>query len=529
MYSVFIVDDEVVVRDGLRSGIPWGQSGFSLAGEAADGEMALAILKDVKPDILVTDIKMPFMDGLSLAKIVKQTQPWVKIVILSGFDQFQFAREAISIGVEEYILKPVSAADMLTVLGKVAARIDEEKRNLNDLASLKQQVLSTADALAERWLGDLVTGAIDPAEALVEARDRGIDLIARHYAAVVTELSVPDDDFKELAKARRSITAHAALRGDAIHFAQGGERVVCLVKGDNPAALEESAYALAQGLKFEVERDTRCLASVGIGSAAERVAGISRSYGEALRALKFLKASGRRAILGIGDMQTMDDADLQKIWSDPVANKLRCAARADIDCLVDEYSNMRGKNEGKASFVGYYILYDLHVAAARVLSELGMTPAETFPESSQARLSEIAASGELFAAEVRKIIAEVINYREAAGESRYREVIQRAKRYIDENYATPDLSLHTVADSVHLSPNRLSTIFSQESGESFIDYLTCIRIEKAKKLLLNTSMKSVDISWKVGFNDPHYFSFIFKKHTGLSPREFRTEKNVTSR
>ena len=123
MYSVFVVEDEIVTREGIRNNIPWDNTPFTLVGEAPDGEMALHALREIKPDILITDIKMPFMDGLALSRIVKEDQPWIKIIILSGHDEFHYAREAISIGVEEYLLKPVSSTDMLNSLEKVAARL----------------------------------------------------------------------------------------------------------------------------------------------------------------------------------------------------------------------------------------------------------------------------------------------------------------------------------------------------------------------------------------------------------------------
>src|SRR5574344_2020575 len=142
MYSVFIVDDEVIVREGLRSSIDWEHSGFSFAGEAGDGEIALSMIQDIKPDILITDIKMPFMDGLELARLVKKIQPWIRIIILSGHDEFEYAKKAISIGVEEYILKPFSSEDLLSSLTKVAQKIDAEKIQLDDLKHLKMQLES---------------------------------------------------------------------------------------------------------------------------------------------------------------------------------------------------------------------------------------------------------------------------------------------------------------------------------------------------------------------------------------------------
>jgi two-component system response regulator YesN len=527
MYSVFLVEDEVVVREGIRVSIPWESTNYALVGEAPDGEMALSILKDVKPDILVTDIKMPFMDGLALSRLVKKAQPWIKIIILSGHDEFQYAREAISIGVEEYLLKPVSAADMLKALDKVAQGIEEEKRKLDSLESLKRQALSTADVLRERWLGSLVTGEVDTADAIEKARGHGIDLISRHYAVMIADFSIDGDDFRELAKANHTALAYAAQVPETIAFSPGGDRVVLIVKGPTPEAIEDATYALAQGLQYETERNSKCSIAVGIGSAVERVGGIPRSYAEAVRSIKFLASTGRRGIMGINDIHAISEADLMRLGNDPVADKLRYTSRGDVECLVEQYAAMIGDNPAKSGFIGYYLLYDIIVAASAIIRELGGDLRAVFPEPlQQDKLAEIAGSQELFVAETRRIVSAVVECREASGEGRYGGMVLKAKRYIDENFAKPGISLHSVASFVNVSPNHFSTVFSQESGESFIEYLTCVRIDRAKRLLVSTQMKSADIAYEVGFNDPHYFSFIFKKNTGMTPRDFRAEKNA---
>ena len=527
MYSVFLVEDEVVVREGIRVSIPWESTNYALVGEAPDGEMALSILKDVKPDILVTDIRMPFMDGLALARLVKKAQPWIKIIILSGHDEFQYAREAISIGVEEYLLKPVSAADMLKALDKVAQGIEEEKRKLDSIESLKQQALSTADVLRERWLGNLVTGEVDTADAIEKARAHGIDLISRHYAVMIADFSIDGDDFRELAKANHTVLAYAAHAAETIAFSPGGDRVVLIVKGPTPEAIEDAVYALAQGLQYETGRNSRCSIAVGIGSAVERVGGIPRSYAEAVRSIKFLSATGRSGIMGINDIHAINESDLMRLGSDPVADKLRYTSRGDVECLVEQYSAMIGDNPAKSGFIGYYLLYDIIVAASAIIRELGGDLRAVFPVPlQQDKLAEIAGSQERFAAETRRIVTAVVECREASGEGRYGGMVLKAKRYIDENFAKPGISLHSVASFVNVSPNHFSTVFSQESGESFIEYLTCVRIDRAKRLLISTQMKSADIAYEVGFNDPHYFSFIFKKNTGMTPRDFRAEKNA---
>jgi two-component system response regulator YesN len=190
---------------------------------------------------------------------------------------------------------------------------------------------------------------------------------------------------------------------------------------------------------------------------------------------------------------------------------------------------MIGDNPAKGGFIGYYILYDIIVAASVIISELGGDVHSVFPASMQQdHLAEIAGSREKFTAEVRRIITAVVDCRESTGHSRYSSMILKAKKYIDENFAKPEISLHLVSSYVNVSPNHFSTVFAQEAGESFIEYLTNVRIERAKYLLLNSDMKSGDICFDAGFSDPHYFSFIFKKHTGVPPREFRSKKNVHS-
>ena len=143
MYSVFIVDDEVIVREGIRSKIDWDNTQFSFAGEAADGEIALSMIQDIKPDILITDIKMPFMDGLELSRMVKKLQPWVRIIILSGHDEFEYAKKAISIGVEDYILKPFTSENLLSSLNKIATALDKQKQQFTDISRMKSELESS--------------------------------------------------------------------------------------------------------------------------------------------------------------------------------------------------------------------------------------------------------------------------------------------------------------------------------------------------------------------------------------------------
>lgn len=527
MYKVFLVEDEIVVREGIRNRIKWERTPYVLAGEAPDGEMALSMMKDIKPDILITDIKMPFMDGLALSRIIKKILPWIKIIILSGHDEFLYAREAISIGVEEYLLKPVSASDLLTSLNKVSGIIEQEKINLTSIENLKMQVQSSSDIIKERWLFDLVTGIVNTGDAIEKAREMGIDLIAHSYLVAIIELTTSADNYSELITVRLEVNVLIEKQHDVICFSQSRDTLILLLKNTGQESLEENAYTMGQAIKYEVERKSSCLVSIGIGSMVERIGAISHSYADARKILKYLGKTGQKLIIGINDLQSFTEMDFLKLDGDPIAESLKYARRIDIDDIIGQYIDLIGDKPIQATLIGYYLLCDIIVAASKIIEELGGRIYDVIPFlSEKARLTEIVSSREKFCSEVRLILEMVIEYRESKIPGKYYSMIQKAKQYIDNHFSDQDISLHSVASIVNISPNHFSTVFSQETGETFIEYLTQVRITRSKKLLLTTSMKSSDITYEAGFGDPHYFSFIFKKNTGLSPREFRSECEI---
>jgi two-component system response regulator YesN len=541
MYKVFLVEDEIVVREGIRNSIPWNKTPYTLAGEAPDGEMALSIIMDLKPDILITDIKMPFMDGLTLCRIVKKTLPWIKIIILSGHDEFEYARKAISIGVEEYLLKPISSQDMIAVLDKIAARIDEEKEKLLSIEHLKKQVQSHTDVLRERWLLDFVHGRIPPGETIEQARELGIDLIARSYIVAAVGIVLPPE--KPAGEHTRLLSVKAIIKSitenysNVLLFPADEKKYVMLIRENSPPgantggakkaeeSMEESVYSIAQGIKYEVERNTEYKIAVGIGPVVERPGEISRSFYHAdtliarQAALGLARIAEERNVAGEGNF---DQTGLLNIEADPLVARLKYASGKDVDSLIAGYADLLGEKSGEDQMLEYYIFGDIIVGASKIIEELGGDIKQIIPFSlQQHEIREIISSREMFYEKIRALFYAVIEFRESRTEGRYQSVILKTKDYIARNYGDQDVSLHTVASHVGISPNHLSTVFSQETGENFIEYLTKVRIERAKHLLSATNMKNADIAFETGFSDPHYFSFLFKKHTGLSPREWK--------
>ena len=535
MYKVFLVEDEIIVREGIRNSIPWENTNYTLAGEAPDGEMALAMIQDIKPDILITDIRMPFIDGLSLSRIVKKTQPWIKIVILSGHDEFEYAREALSLGVEEYLLKPVSSQDMLKTLDKIAGRIDEEKEKLLNIENLKAQVRSSSDILRDKWLSDFMNGRIPAAKAIEQGREFNLDLLARSWIAAVIMI-VPGGKGEQLEPLKKMLQAIMEQYPGSIWFAEHEKRFVLLVKEapaegapEKASSLVESVYAIAQAFKYEAERNTGWKIMVGIGSLAERIGEVPKSYQTALKIAEYGVAHGLAQIddtmlfSSIGE-EMFDPSEFSDINVDIFLTRLRYAAKKDIDAIIKEYTKILESNFDEMS--AYFIFGEIIMASAKIVEGLGGSLKEIVPFSlEKSMIRSLVDSRNVFIEKLKALLSAVIEFRDSHTGGRYRDVIVKAREYIDSNFASGDISLYSTASYVGISPNHLSTVFAQGTGENFIDYLTRMRLEKAKNLLQNTAMKSADVAFETGFNDPHYFSYIFKKNTGLSPREYRLSQS----
>ena len=529
MYSVFLVEDEIVTREGIRNSIPWKSTPYTLVGEAPDGEIALPALRDIKPDILITDIKMPFMDGLALARIIKRDQPWIKIIILSGHDEFEYAKQAISIGVEEYLLKPISAQEMLESLEKVSREIEKEKVRLTSIENLKRQVKSSEEIMRDKLLCELVTGQIETVNAIETTRSFGIDLVAAGYVIIIVEIFTTGNDYTQFALVKEIIGNMVKGRDDFLLFTQSIEKLIILAKNISDDSLDEIIYTLAQGIKFEAERNTACSLAIGIGSVVEHIEELIQSYADADKAIRYMRLTGKKNIISAGDMKWNKANDSLPEERDHITGRIQAAGPEDIPVIISQYLEIIGeKSVANVNSSYYAIAYsDIIDSVCCLIEDLLGKPQDVVPEVfDRNHIAEASSSRARFTESARNVIEKWIDFRDSQIHTKHHLQIREAKNYIDEQFSLPDLSLNDVASHVNVSPNHFSTIFSQETGTTFIEYLTSVRIGKAKELLLKNHMKCADIAFEVGYNDPHYFSFIFKKNIGMSPREFRLSQSA---
>lgn len=406
MIKVFLVDDEIVIREGIRVSFPWNDTEYVLVGEAPDGEMALPMIRDLQPDILITDIRMPFMDGMELCRAVRSQMPWTGVIILSGYDEFEYARQAIQLGVKEYILKPVAAGELKQALDRVTETMRAERRE----RAMRSQN-SDESFVRERLLGTLYqedTRAEDIRGVVEQLRGMRVNISASCYAVI-------DAAFSPIAEGFRTLNEMAEASGGIMHVSacRTGGRV--LVLGDNETDTEERTYAFGASIASELERNGCEGIRISIGEIVD-------SPEEIFRSLK--SARHIRHVLG-------------------------------------------GEKADSPRIVG----------------------ARDFSETSGDRGAAVTAA--------------------------------RAKMYLAEHFTDGNLMLQDVAAAVGMSNSRFSTVFAQESGKTFTEYLTSLRLDKARELLQTTDMRSSQIAFEVGYNDSHYFSYLFKKNLGITPGEYR--------
>ncbi|MBO7420873.1 MAG: response regulator [Spirochaetaceae bacterium] len=533
MYSVFAVDDEPIVLEGIRSKIDWEGSSFTFAGEATDGEIALSMIHELKPDILITDIKMPFMDGLQLAEAIKRTQPWIKIIILSGHDEFDYAKKAISIGIEEYLLKPFTPEELLASLKKAALEIDKERKQLSDISKLKEELKSSTALIKKEFLNNLVHGAADTNTVMQKCGELGISLISRYYKVLISRIESRSGNTQNQQEACSLLNSYSEAINQAVSFFHHSNLLVCIFKGSTQAELDDNAFRAAETIGHIVTKNADCTVLTAIGKTVEHLSQLKISYEDAKQILEIENKDSQNRIISSDDLDepagtntdsstASSSTQLDLKENDPLVDRLKYAGKNDISAIIEESMTLIRSNQKQFSVFASYLLVDLIFAVSKLVEKLGGNIKELYPEILQRSFIDEGIKNESdFRNKVSQVLTFALEYRDSKITGKYGDVILKAKRFIEENYADQNTTLSSVAQAVCLSPNHFSTIFSQECKTTFIEYLTNVRIENAKRLMRETDMKGYDIAYECGFSDPHYFSYIFKKNTGLSPREYK--------
>lgn len=523
-YKIFLVEDEIVVREGIRDNIDWAAIGFEFCGEAPDGEMALPLIEEAKPDVLITDIKMPFMDGLRLSKIVREHMPWVKIIILSGHDEFEFAQAALKIGVTEYLLKPVSSADILDVLKKVVVSLNQEKSERENLKQLMSQVAHNLPFQREQFLLRLVMGGISSGEAIEQGQQLGLNLIAQYYLVLLVKIELCDDnqpfDYYEYQRIEKMLTNLVANTPDILHTKKDMEDLVLILKGEDREQLQQEGIFWSELINKEKGNDTACHLVIEMGSPQQRLSDIHRSFAEALVRVK----NQTRQLTSRTPRVEEEQIELKKIDHEAFENYLKFGDLNAFDSFFETHLRPICESALQSELVMHYLFLEVILTIAQFASDLGDGDHSIAPEIQEIEgiLQQIK-TFEQIRSELRKMVAGALIFRNNKVNHQRVIIIQQARAYVEENFNDPGLQMNQVAYKFNLSPTHFSTVFSQEIGATFRDYLNNLRINYAKELLRTTNIKCAEVAYRCGYNDPHYFSAFFKKKTGFTPQQFRDQ------
>ena len=542
MIKVFLVEDEYAIREGIKKSVNWEANGYTLVGEAGDGEMAFPKIVKARPDILITDIRMPFMDGLELSRLVKKEIPNIKIVVLSGYDDFNYAKQAISIGVEEYILKPVSGENLLTELGKIADAINVERQD--ELAKDKylRDMEEIRTLAKQKFIHDMIDGKLSMQESLEQGRELGIDITAAYYSIVLfqafpkNKAGVPaEEEFDVAEYSGVSEEIYSRIRETVSEspnvylYEQVGDVLCFLEKSDSLNDMNQNTQKGIDIIKEIMSTKSDWIYFISIGKPVERIRDVNSSYRDASKRFAerymldesfiFYGENGNSNVLDIGGI------DIKMVSQKTIFHFLRNGTLVEIDDLVSEYFSSLGEEAMESRLFCQYVLMEALISGMAFLDSMNVSR-----EKAASILGELSDpvrfvdSVDKAKDYITRILKVLIEYRNQVSDKKYTEIIDKAREFIKAQYKNDEMSLQTVASYVNVSSNHFSAIFRKETGETFIDYLTKVRMDNAKDLLTCTSMKTSEIGFEVGYKDPHYFSYIFKKTIGMSPKEYRRMK-----
>ncbi len=529
MIKVFLVEDEYVIREGIKNDIDWEANGYQFCGEAGDGELAYPMIQKEKPDIVLTDIRMPFMDGLALSRLIRETMPETEIMILTGHEEFDYAREGISLGVAEYLLKPISADELLRSLNGVRDRILEKRRE-KEIRERYQKEMAAEDRQGRReFFRHLISGGRTVAELYDEARRLQIDISAIWYDVVLLSVKsnrqTPEEYSDPVLLAEEKIR-EKIRPGKVILFDRNLEGYAMLFKDETKEGLLEFQETFLEEIRTELDQCPGICYFAGVGGPVNRLMELPSSYENASRifANRFF-IDGSHILYRLPQAQERKEEAFNLLTVDPkglqrsrIEKFLRVGEPGDTVYFVEEFLHNLGMDAMDSKMFRQYILMDAYFCVAEFVQDLQQdrTQIETFDLNSEAMQGAEETKRYLI-----RIIDQALECRRRTSGDRYSGVVQQVADYIAENYGDEELSLNRVASHVNFSPNHLSMIFSQQTGSTFIKYLTDYRMEKAKELLRCTNKKTSMIGAEVGYKDSHYFSFLFKKTQGMTPTMYR--------
>ncbi len=530
MYRLLIVDDEAEIIDGLKTIIDWESYGITLCGSADNGATAFEYMKELSPDIVIMDIRMPVLDGIGLLKKIAENAIPVKSIILSGYDDFNYAQKAMDLNATGYLLKPCRPKDILDAVLKVKALLDDERQKESLLHSYKQQFLENQPILREKFLREVLygkTGDFIKAKSKIHLYDIGLPF--EHLQTVLLRIDNMDAlyethgglDVEALKIAAAELSRKAFT--DVYHHEvfQNGDDIVILLSFSQQPERGDTIVRCLDTLRSQVQESLGITATLGVGNPVVGIESLWLSYKEAVSAAEAKFFLGDNRVIVFSDITLASEQPGSYPRSEEIAiiNCLNTGNTAHMAEKVDSfYKSLQSRGSQSKQYLQratfallgriYQFCMDNHIDTTDIMGE-------------ELKLFESVQKCETHMAlqeKINLILSTILG--KAAEREKTGKLIKSAIDYIFRYYAE-DISLDAVAKHVFISPGYLSQLFKLEVGINFLDFLNQYRIQKSKELLEKTFLKNYEIAQLVGFNDEKYYSQVFKRYIGLTPSQYR--------
>ncbi|MCI1208491.1 MAG: response regulator [Treponema sp.] len=526
MYSILLVDDESPVRHMIRASIVWEDYGFFVIDEAENGLEALELIQEKNPDVVITDIKMPYMDGIALIRELRKTHPTTTVIILSGYDEFSYAQNAVQLGVSYYALKPLSKDDFIDLLKKIKTHLDEKIENLTNRKKLEEVYNNAIPNLMQQLLAELYTGHTDG--VMGKAASYNLPCDQDFYMTAVIETS-GDDATLDLATVDQILDSYPAYEKFFFHTIFKNNNILTFyhkVKKDRQ--LEESLFIKStlnkiDDIKKYISFYTKRECNIGVSRPVYKFTNLAEARRQSICALNYKPYYPYYSIYYIGDLETEDLTILSTQTMDDAVEKLvseiklgSCAGvEKSVDELFDKKTGLNPAQTQNSLFKVMTILtnlalgYDIDIAN---LEGAGQSFASTLSDISTIRT---------ISTRLKKLCCSLNREVKKKRTISSKKFVEEAKKLIEINYKNPAFSLDGISSDLGVSEAYFSSTFKKETGVAFVKALNRARIEHAKALLKSKQLKTYEIADLVGFTDPNYFSFCFKKLEGISPQKYK--------
>ncbi|WP_411747246.1 response regulator [Psychrobacillus psychrotolerans] len=505
MMRLLIVDDEPIEREGMEAII---QKAFPdlLIEQAKNGKMAIELADTFQPDLVLMDIMMPGINGLEAIETMKVSHPTIKFVMVTAFDMFDYARQAIKLGVKDYLLKPSKASEIVITVGRV---LDECQKELEAENNSKMQI--------EKWEQALTLAETDIVTQLLfdHVHEVHIDMLVEMLETrstlekFVVVLVLPEGAHHYYLSIKEKVRA----TGDAWIGALNGRQLPLIIFRDSKSSFRSQAIALAKSILSLGNEQQGTEWFMGIGQVCENLDDIRLSYQEALIAtMDTTLAVKYRFYMDVPALTLETDNHIikqqQKEFFDHIRLGDWAAIRTRLLEVIQQYENV-----GNSLIYTQQRILELLWVANRVMDEMGMETNALFFSFQANDYRQLRTETLLLLEQMNAVYNAHYDQIEA-------DKIHQIQQYIRE-HSHEDISLDALAYRVNLSPIYISKMFKEKLGVNYIDYLTECRIEKAKKLLNDPEKSLKEITFEIGYHEPNYFSKVFKKMCGVSPKEYR--------